>query len=55
MKVLKFKNSCPVYYLCVQYAKPWPHCDCCQSLHAFTLRYNSTLGLAIFYTEGVFA
>ena len=51
---------CLVQYLCIQYAKPWLHCDirsfCRQSLHAFTFRYDPTLlGHTIFYTGGALA
>ena len=47
-----------VYYLCIQYGKPWPHSDIiscyCQSFHAFTSTYDCTLlGHVIFYTKGV--
>ena len=45
-------------YLCLQYAKPWPHSDirsCCHRLlHTFTFSYNYILLAIIFYTEGVF-
>ena len=49
---------CPIQYLCIQYAKPWPHCDirtCChRCLHAFTFRYDSTLLGHIIFTLKVF-
>ena len=44
-----------VKYLCIQYAKPWPHSDirsCCrQSLLTFTSRYDSTLLGCIFINQ----
>ena len=51
---------CPVWYLCIQYVKPWPYSNiksCCpQVVHVFTSRYHSTLlGDTMFYTKGVFA
>ena len=52
-------NVSSVVLMCSVYAKHWPHSDirscCCQSVHALTFRYDSTLATwSRFFTPKVF-